>query len=111
MKFAKRIEAEAVAEWRPKYLQYKQLKKAIKAITAPRAVTPTSTTKLCDIGCTSVGSLSREEEMFFESLEGELLKVDEFYRQREKEAVEKKFKIMAQLHFIPETTESKKGKK
>lgn len=101
MKFAKRLEAEAVAEWRPKYLQYKQLKKLIKVIAEKRH--PTGDVE-------KGGSLTSDEVLFFETFESELMKIEEFYKVREKEAVDKKFKIMAQLHILPEES-GKKSKK
>lgn len=93
MKFAKRLASEAVPEWRPKYLQYKQLKKLIKIIPAHGLERDVEK---------DAASFSPDELIFLQQLEGELAKIDEFYRAREKEAIERKSRILVQLHLLPE---------
>ena len=105
MKFAKRLEAEAVAEWRPKYLQYKQLKKLIKIIAAQRQVElrASGLNKLTDLERQSDAPFSSDELLFFERFDAEVKKIDDFYRAREQEAVERRLRIMAQLQILPTT--------
>lgn len=93
MKFAKRLTSEAVPEWRPKYLQYKQLKKLIKIIPAHSLERDVEK---------DAASLSPDEVIFIQELDGELTKIDEFYQAREREAIERKARILVQLHLLLE---------
>jgi hypothetical protein len=109
MKFAKRLEAEAVAEWRPKYLQYKQLKKLIKVIAAERS---SAVSQPGDLERNMTSELTATEVLFFERFTADLGKIEDFYVAREREAIDRKFKIMAQLHILPAEEEvNKKGRK
>lgn len=110
MKFAKRLEAEAVAEWRPKYLQYKQLKKLIKIVSAQRQaeLLAAGLGHPLDLEKQSHAPLSPDELLFFERFEAEVRKIDDFYRMREQEAIHRKFRIIAQLQALPVEPEKHK---
>lgn len=108
MKFAKRLESEAVPEWRPKYLQYKQLKKLLNSIRPWRGTglsgdaENTTTATVAGDGRDDwlLPVLSAEEALFFERYANELEKIEEFYMAREAEATKRREAIIAQLCML-----------
>lgn len=107
MKFAKRLQAEAVPEWRSKYLQYKQLKKLIKSMRGERD--PRKKSTIIDLGGNYIVQFTESEQTFLQSLDAELIKIEEFYQTREQEAIDKKVKIMNQLNLLPDYQGSTRG--
>lgn len=123
MKFAKRLEAEAIIEWRPKYLDYHLLKQLARKIppasTSPFFEKTAATAPKVVVYSTAGGRQathvkpqskpapvnaeppSSEEKVFLERVQVELAKVEEFYKAREQEAVDRRFQIMAQLQILP----------
>lgn len=96
------MQKQTVPEWRPKYVQYKQLKSILDKL-------PQAPPEEFDHSTGTYKEHSRDhmpyneiEMLFLSRLDLEIIKVTDFYNAREKEALMKKQQILAQLHMLPD---------
>ncbi|KAG0246924.1 hypothetical protein BGX31_005412 [Mortierella sp. GBA43] len=116
MKFAKYLQDEAVPEWRKAYINYKHGKQLLKAIervldlldveasdseNSPLPSFLDTTMDGSDFDSV-LGQLLPEEREFFRFLDTQLEKVNNFYREKEAEAVKKLRVIKQQLYVANE---------
>lgn len=114
MKFAKRLEEEAIPEWRLKYVNYDVLKTLIEKIPQPPIVVEKEPAVVSTFVNRSSPSrrdaemenirrspFNIEEQIFLDRIKQELAVVDDFYQLRESEAIDRKFKLMAQVQILP----------
>lgn len=112
MRFEHRIEKEAVSEWRPKYVQYKQLKNILSRlphIGSEEDYDP-MTGAYKDHG-RDLMPYCDTEQLFLERINLELAKVHEFYNHREVEAVKRKQQILHQVQTLDSLQENEILKK
>lgn len=92
MKFGQQLSSEAIPEWKEKYINYDTLKRHLKTIPyAARGGNVAISFSWQD------DKLPSNERLFFDRLEAELAKIDEFYMEREEEAIKTKLLLVNQL--------------
>jgi hypothetical protein len=99
MKFGKQLEEQAVAEWKSKYIDYKQLKKLITNIQRHKERNHTRS-DIAQVDSTKEYAprpLVDEEKNFLSSLRCEVKKVEEFYNLQLQDGKDKKKVISLQL--------------
>eukprot|EP01040_Poterioochromonas_malhamensis_P010320 gene10320-11225_t len=109
MKFGRRLEQEAVAEWASKYINYKLLKKLIQKIP-PRVsyqsleeLSPDENQNVDDLSTNPATTpLSSEEKEFLSNLNSELQKVENFYFEQLKDGQLRKELIVKQIEKLRE---------
>lgn len=101
MRFHRKLQREAVSEWRPKYVQYKMLKSILARLPAWPLEGYDSRTGLYYLHSRDGAELDEVEQLFLSRLELEVVKVNEFFLAREKEALRRKEEIVKQLKMLP----------
>lgn len=100
MKFAKTLQGQVVSEWQDKYLDYKQGKKKAKAVRQAIKRLP----GLRSESATSLQAIQEVDDRraeFFNFLDQQLDKVNDFYRSEELEASKRAQLLREQLQEIP----------